>query len=182
MASPASAPKRWAAAGCRDERLRIGPQPPRGDAQILEPGALPTSSLIKCSTRMRSIGEARVWGGLKWTVPAEDEIRSAVLFPVAAKDLRIKAQIIYKGPLKPPVKEDDRIGVVRITSDSAQAHRIRCRFMQHRALRRRCCVQGDHSILLGVNSYVSDAVMKLLKKPAPPQQPAAAAAPAISKS
>jgi D-alanyl-D-alanine carboxypeptidase (penicillin-binding protein 5/6) len=38
--------------------------------------------------------------------------------------------------------------------------------------------KGIDSVLLGVNSYVSQAVTKLLKKP---PQPAAAATPALSK-
>ncbi len=128
------------------------------------------------------IGEARVWGGLKWTVPVKTKSEVRILLPVAAKDLRIKAQIIYKGPLKPPVKEDDRIGVVRITSDSTGTSNSMPLYAASSADDGGVVSKGIDSILLGVNSYVSDAVMKLLKKPAPPQQPAAAVAPAISKS
>jgi serine-type D-Ala-D-Ala carboxypeptidase (penicillin-binding protein 5/6) len=126
------------------------------------------------------VGEARVWGGQKWTVPVKTKSEVRILLPVAAKDLRIKAQIIYQGPLKPPVKEDDQIGQVRITSESTGTSNSAPLYAATNLEAGGLVSKGIDSILLGVNSYVSQAVSKLLKK-APQQQPAAAAAPAVSK-
>src|SRR5262249_48828316 len=39
------------------------------------------------------IGEARVWGGQKWSVPVKTKSEVKILLPIAAKDQRIKAQI-----------------------------------------------------------------------------------------
>ena len=44
------------------------------------------------------------------------------MLPVAAKDLRIKAQIVYHGPLKPPVKEGDKVGEIKITSEAGTSN------------------------------------------------------------
>ena len=128
------------------------------------------------------IGEARVWGGSKWTVPVKTQSEVRILLPVAAKDLRIKAQIVYQGPLKPPVKEGDTIGVVRVTSESTGTSNSAPLYAAASLYFGGLVRKGVDSVLLGVNAYVLKAVMKLLKKPAAPEQPApaASAAPAVS--
>jgi D-alanyl-D-alanine carboxypeptidase (penicillin-binding protein 5/6) len=128
------------------------------------------------------VGDARVWGGQKWTIPVKTKSEVRILLPVAAKDLRIKAQIVYQGPIKPPVKEDTQIGFVRITSESTGTSNSVPLYAASSLESGGLVSKGIDSILLGVNSYVSEAVTKLLKKPPQPQQPAAAAVPAVSKS
>jgi D-alanyl-D-alanine carboxypeptidase (penicillin-binding protein 5/6) len=124
------------------------------------------------------VGEARVWGGQKWTVPLKAKSDVMILLPANAKDQRIKAQIVYRGPLKPPVKEGDKVGEVRITSEATGASNAVPLFAAADLEAGGMVSKGIDSVLLGVNSYVSQAVMKLLKKP---PQPTAAAAPALSK-
>ena len=125
------------------------------------------------------VGAARVWGGEKWSVPVKTDAEVRILLPVAAKDMRIKAQIAYQGPLKPPVKEGVRVGEVRITSESTgtsnSAPLYAAASLEFGGIVRK----GVDSVLLGVNSYVAQAVTKLLKKPEQPllpPQPSAAAA------
>jgi serine-type D-Ala-D-Ala carboxypeptidase (penicillin-binding protein 5/6) len=140
----------------------------------------------KVFDKRESVGSARVWGGQQWSVPVrtDDEIR--IWLPVAAKDLRIKAQIVYQGPLKPPVKEGDKVGEVRITSESTGTSNSAPLYAAASLEAGGVVRKGIDSVLLGVNSYVAKAVTKLLKKPEPalPQQPqpSAAAAAAPSKS
>jgi len=128
------------------------------------------------------VGEARVWGGTKWTVPVKSKSEVRILLPVSAKDLRIKAQIVYQGPLKPPVKEGDLVGVVRVTSESSGTSNSVPLYAASSLESGGLVRKGVDSVLLGVNAYVSKAVMKLIKKPATPEQPApaASAAPAVS--
>ncbi|MFZ1108661.1 MAG: D-alanyl-D-alanine carboxypeptidase family protein [Rhodomicrobium sp.] len=126
----------------------------------------------------QTIGEARVWGGQKWTVPLKAKTDVTIFLPVNAKDHRIKAQIVYKGPLKPPVKEGDRVGEIRITSETTGTSSATPLYAAADLEAGGMVSKGIDSVLLGVNSYVSQAVTKLLKKP---PQPAAAAAPALSK-
>jgi serine-type D-Ala-D-Ala carboxypeptidase (penicillin-binding protein 5/6) len=129
------------------------------------------------------VGEARVWGGQAWGVPVKTGSEVRILLPVGAKDLRIKAQIVYKGPLKPPVKEGDQVAEVRIISESGGTSNSAPLFAARSLEAGGVVSKGVDSVLLGVNAYVSEAVAKLLKKSPPqPQPPTAAAAPVTPKS
>ncbi len=131
------------------------------------------------------VGAARVWGGEKWSVPLKTSTEVRILLPVAAKDLRIKAQIVYQGPLKPPVKEGDKVGEVRITSESTGTSNAAPLYTAANLEAGGIVRKGIDSVLLGVNSYVAQAVTKLLKKPeqaAQQQQPSASAAATLPKS
>ena len=131
------------------------------------------------------VGAARVWGGEKWSVPLKTSSEVRILLPVAAKDLRIKAQIVYQGPLKPPVKEGDKVGEVRITSESTGTSNTAPLYTAANLEAGGVVRKGIDSVLLGVNSYVAQAVTKLLKKPeqaVPQQQPSTAAASTPPKS
>ncbi len=133
---------------------------------------------FKVFDKDETVGEARVWGGQKWSVPLKPKSDVMILLPVNAKDHRIKAQIVYLGPLKPPVKEGDKVGEVRITSETNGASNAAPLYAAADMEPGGMVSKGIDLVLLGVNSYVSQAVMKILKKP---PQPTAAAAPAISK-
>ena len=123
------------------------------------------------------VGEARVWGGTKWSVPLKTNSEVKILLPVSAKDLRIKAQIVYLGPLKPPVKEGAKVAEVRITSESTGTSNSAPLYAATGLEPGGVVSKGVDSVLLGVNSYVAQAVTKLLKKHQQPRpQPAAAAA------
>jgi serine-type D-Ala-D-Ala carboxypeptidase (penicillin-binding protein 5/6) len=129
------------------------------------------------------VGEARVWGGQKWSVPVKTKSEVKILLPFSAKDLRIKAQIVYRGPLKPPVKEGDQVAEVRITSESNGTSNSAPLYAATNLEAGGLVSKGIDSVLLGVNAYVSQAVSKLLKKEPPqPPAPTAAAAPVIPKS
>ena len=133
---------------------------------------------FKVFAKDETVGEARVWGGQKWSVPLKTKSDAMILLPVNAKDHRIRAQVVYLGPLKPPVKEGDRVGEVRITSEANGTSNAVPLFAAADLEAGGMVSKGIDSVLLGVNTYVSQAVTKLLKKP---PQPAAAATPALSK-
>lgn len=131
------------------------------------------------------VGAARVWGGEKWSVPLKTSSEVRILLPVAAKDLRVKAQIVYQGPLKPPVKEGDKVAEVRITSESTGTSNTAPLYTSASLEAGGVVRKGIDSVLLGVNSYVAQAVTKLLKKheqAVPQQQPSTAAASTPPKS
>jgi serine-type D-Ala-D-Ala carboxypeptidase (penicillin-binding protein 5/6) len=131
------------------------------------------------------VGTARVWGGEKWSIPVKTDGEVRILLPIAARDMRIKAQIVYQGPLKPPVKEGTKVGEVRVTSESTGTSNSAPLYAASNLESGGIVRKGIDSVLLGVNSYVAQAVTKLLKKPEQPlpqQQPSAAAAAASPKS
>jgi D-alanyl-D-alanine carboxypeptidase (penicillin-binding protein 5/6) len=111
-----------------------------------------------------------------------------ILLPVAGKDMRIKAQIVYLGPLKPPVKEGDRVGELRIVSEVSGTSNSAPLYAAAGMEAAGTVGKGVDSILLGVNSYVTRSVTDFLKKRQEQKQqqqtqaPATASGPAHPKS
>jgi D-alanyl-D-alanine carboxypeptidase (penicillin-binding protein 5/6) len=66
------------------------------------------------------VGQARVWGGDRMYVPLHGLNSGAVsvVLPRFPAGQKLKAEIIYKGPLKPPVRKGDAVALLRVTSSS----------------------------------------------------------------
>lgn len=70
------------------------------------------------------VGEARVWGGEKRFVSLRGQGPIRILLPKSVNQKQLKVQIVYQGPLKPPVKEGDRLGELRVTSESGVSNTV----------------------------------------------------------
>jgi D-alanyl-D-alanine carboxypeptidase (penicillin-binding protein 5/6) len=64
------------------------------------------------------VGKARVWGGDRFYVPLTGDGELRVLLPRLPADQKLRAEIVYQGPLKPPIKKGDEVATLRITSSS----------------------------------------------------------------
>lgn len=64
------------------------------------------------------IGHARVWGGSRMYVPLKGKGALSVVLPRYPANQKLKGEIIYQGPLKPPIKKGDQVAVLRVTSTS----------------------------------------------------------------
>jgi serine-type D-Ala-D-Ala carboxypeptidase (penicillin-binding protein 5/6) len=115
-------------------------------------------------TEGETVGDARVWGGQSWTVPLKTKFEVKILLPVAAKDMRLKAKIVYAGPLKPPVQEGDKVAELRVFSETSGTSNTAPLYAAAPVQPAGMVSKGIDSILLGVNSYVLEAVTRLLKK------------------
>lgn len=62
------------------------------------------------------VGQARVWGGSQWFVPLAGHGDVRVLLPRFPADQKLHAQVVYKGPLKPPIKQGDKVADLRVTN------------------------------------------------------------------
>lgn len=60
-----------------------------------------------------SVGEASVFGGVKSGVPLKAHEKVSILVPVANRD-RLKAHVVYNGPLVAPLEADQKVGTLRI--------------------------------------------------------------------
>ncbi|MBC7830889.1 MAG: D-alanyl-D-alanine carboxypeptidase, partial [Hyphomicrobium sp.] len=65
-----------------------------------------------------TVGSARVWGGKAFYVPLTGNGAVMVMLPRAPENPRLKAEITYDGPLKPPIKKGDQVATLRVTSQA----------------------------------------------------------------
>ena len=70
------------------------------------------------------VGRARVWGGDRVFVPLVGGNEITVLLPKAQSGQRLQAQIIYKSPLKAPIKKGDVVAKLRVTTASQAVNEV----------------------------------------------------------
>ena len=63
-----------------------------------------------------AVGYARVWGGTTFYVPLAGDGDLEVILPKYPVNQKIRGEIVYDGPIKPPVKKGDQIAMFRVTS------------------------------------------------------------------
>jgi D-alanyl-D-alanine carboxypeptidase (penicillin-binding protein 5/6) len=70
-----------------------------------------------------TVGDALVWGGTQRYVDLVGKGDISILLP-RTSTRKIKAQIIYEGPLKPPITKGDRVATLRVTAPNAAVNEI----------------------------------------------------------
>ena len=65
-----------------------------------------------------TVGTARVWGGDKTSIPLTGNGELMVVLPRYPANQKLRAEIVYKGPLKAPIKKGDQVAVLRVTSSN----------------------------------------------------------------
>ena len=65
------------------------------------------------------IGQARVWGGKVWYVPLAANADVTFTVPKFPANQKISAEIVYKAPLKPPVKKVDQVATLKLSSSTS---------------------------------------------------------------
>jgi D-alanyl-D-alanine carboxypeptidase (penicillin-binding protein 5/6) len=68
----------------------------------------------------QEVGHARVWGGSQLSVPlaAKGGGPLSVVLPRFPPNQKLRAEVVYNGPLKPPVNKGDEVARLRVTSSS----------------------------------------------------------------
>lgn len=64
------------------------------------------------------VGSVRVWGGDKYYVPVRGDGPIGVVLAKAEESKRLKAEIVFNGPLKAPIRQGDQVAILRVTSPS----------------------------------------------------------------
>lgn len=64
------------------------------------------------------IGQARVWGGQRWYVPLTAKGEVTISLAKAQSNQRLSGELVYKAPLKPPVKKGDQVAVLKVSAAS----------------------------------------------------------------
>ncbi|MCH9807314.1 MAG: D-alanyl-D-alanine carboxypeptidase [Alphaproteobacteria bacterium] len=70
------------------------------------------------------VGAARVWGGDKFYVQLKGDGAIKALLPKEPAKQRLTAEIVYNGPLKPPIRKGDRVAMLRVTSTSKAVNNV----------------------------------------------------------
>jgi D-alanyl-D-alanine carboxypeptidase (penicillin-binding protein 5/6) len=71
-----------------------------------------------------TIGTARVWGGKTWYVPLVAKGPVMITLPKYPANQRLSAEIVYKAPLKPPVKKGDQVATLKVSSSSSASTEV----------------------------------------------------------
>lgn len=83
--------------------------------RMLEWGAKSVSSATLFGSG-ESVGYARVWGGTDFYVPLAGDGDLKVILPKYPSNQKLRGEIVYDGPLKPPVRKGDQVAMFRVTS------------------------------------------------------------------
>ncbi len=70
------------------------------------------------------VGDARVWGGDQFSVDLIGDGDVRVFLPKFSSKKKIKAWIVYQGPLKAPIAKGDKVAHLRIVSDGNAVNEI----------------------------------------------------------
>lgn len=70
------------------------------------------------------IGKARVWGGASMYVPVAGTSDVSVVLPKFPANQKLKAAIVYSGPLKAPIRKGDPVARLRVTSSSNATNEV----------------------------------------------------------
>ena len=96
--------------GCETEKERQSET-----RRMLEWGVKSVAS-AKLFDAGEAVGYARVWGGTDFYVPLAGDGDLEVILPKFPLNQKIRGEIVYEGPLKPPVKKGDQVAMFRVTS------------------------------------------------------------------
>ncbi len=79
---------------------------------------------VKLFDAGEKVGDARVWGGTKMYVPVTGNGDVNVTLPRFAQNQKLKADLVYDYPLKPPIKKGDPIAKLRVTSSTNTTNEV----------------------------------------------------------
>lgn len=70
------------------------------------------------------VGYARVWGGSSMYVPLTSKGDLEVILPRYPANQKLKGEIIYQGPIKPPIAKGQRVAKLRVTSSTSAVSEV----------------------------------------------------------
>jgi D-alanyl-D-alanine carboxypeptidase (penicillin-binding protein 5/6) len=71
-----------------------------------------------------TVGQARVWGGERMYVSLVGRGDLAVVLPRFPANQKLRAEIVYKGPLKTPIRKGDQVAKLRVISSSSAVNEV----------------------------------------------------------
>lgn len=75
-----------------------------------------SSARFKLFSAGEEVGQARVWGGQRFYVPLTGKGDLMVVLPRFPPNPKLRAEIVYQGPLKAPLKKGEQVAMLRVTT------------------------------------------------------------------
>jgi serine-type D-Ala-D-Ala carboxypeptidase (penicillin-binding protein 5/6) len=79
---------------------------------------------VKLFDAGEKVADARVWGGDRFYIPVVGNGDVIIVLPKFPANQKLKADVIYNYPLKPPIRKGDPIAKLRVTSSSNAVNEI----------------------------------------------------------
>jgi serine-type D-Ala-D-Ala carboxypeptidase (penicillin-binding protein 5/6) len=79
---------------------------------------------VKLFDAGEKVGDARVWGGTKMYVPVTGNGDVNVILPRFVQNQKLRAELVYDYPLKPPIKKGDPVAKLRVTSSTNTTNEV----------------------------------------------------------
>ena len=70
------------------------------------------------------VGQARVWGGSQFFVPLIGQKEISILLPRFPANQKLRAEVVYQTPLKPPIAKGDQVAFLSVTSTAGTTNRV----------------------------------------------------------
>lgn len=96
----------------------------KDEAQKLLEWGFKSFTEFKLFDAAETVGQARVWGGERMYVSLVGQGDVAVILPRFPANKKLRAEIIYSGPLKAPLKKGDQVAKLRVTSSSSAVNEV----------------------------------------------------------
>lgn len=75
-----------------------------------------SSASFKLFDAGEQVGYARVWGGERFYAPLTGKGDLTVVLPKFPPNPKLRAEIVYRGPLKAPLKQGEQVAMLRVTT------------------------------------------------------------------
>ena len=96
----------------------------RDDARRLLEWGFRNFSEVKLFDAGEVVGHARIWGGQRMYMPLTGQGEVNIVLPRHPPNQRLTARIIYKGPLKPPLKKGEQVATLRVTTSTEAMNEV----------------------------------------------------------
>jgi serine-type D-Ala-D-Ala carboxypeptidase (penicillin-binding protein 5/6) len=96
----------------------------RDEARRLIEWGFKSFSEVKLYDAGEVVGHARVWGGERMFVPLAGNGDVNIWLPRHPTNHKLKANIIYNWPLKPPLKKGEQVATLRVTTASEASSEV----------------------------------------------------------
>lgn len=96
----------------------------KAEAQKLLEWGFKSISTVRVFDEGEIVGRARVWGGQRMYVPLAGNGAIVMSLPKYPANQKLSAEIVYRAPLKPPIRKGDQVATLKIQSTSSASAEI----------------------------------------------------------